>query len=321
MAELGARIEDIELNGPGGYGYPPLMDAIAAHCGVSTDCVVGASGASMANFIAMAALIQPGDEVLVEYPVYDPLPAIARYFGGEIRRFPRGGPIGDVVSRQTRLIVVTNLHNPTCRSLDASALNELARVASSTGARVLVDEVYLECLYERMSSAFHLGPGFVCTSSLTKAYGLGGLRCGWILAAPDLAHRMWRIKDLIDTSASHPAEQLSVLAFRKLAALTARAKAILDGNRRLLSDFLQSCPRIQCDIPEYGTCVFPRIVGGDGDRLFNVLHNRYDTNIVPGRFFEMPDHFRLGIGGDPAVFAEGLRRLHLALDGEGNLEI
>ena len=314
LAELDAHIEDLEINGPGLNGYPPLQEAIAAHCGVPVGCVVAASGTSTANFIAMAALTKPGDEVLIEQPVYDPLLALAHYLGANVRRFPRDRDLRDVVSGRTKVIVVTNLHNPTCQRLTEEQLTDLGGFAKDAGASVLVDEVYLECMYEKRRSAFHLGDDFVCTGSLTKAYGLGGLRCGWIIARPDLAERMWRLKDLIEPSVPHPAEQLSVMAFAKLDRLARRAKAFIDPNRALLVQFLRSCPHIELEVPEYGTCVFPRIMSGGADRLFELLHDRYDTDVVPGRFFEMPGHFRIGLGGDNEVFAAGLQRVNTALE-------
>ena len=313
MADLGTTISNIEINRPSLHGFAPLQQAMATHCRVAEDCVVAASGTSMANFIAMAALITPGDEVLIERPAYEPLLAAAKYFGAAIKRFPREDGPRDVVSGRTRLIVATNLHNPTCAGFEQSELQTLADIARSVGARVLVDEVYLECMYENMSSAFHEGGDVVCTSSLTKAYGLGGLRCGWILAQPDLATRMWHIKDLIDPSAPHPAEQLSVIAFRQLPQLAARAKTLIERNRALLLPFLHSSSQIDLTLPDYGTCVFPRLKSGDGDRLFDLLYDRYDTAVVPGRFFEMADHFRLGIGVENNIFAEGLERLRSAL--------
>jgi len=314
LADLGARLEDIELAGPGSYGFHPLLQAIAAHCGVSSDSVVAASGTSMANFIAMAVLIQPGDEVLIEHPVSEPLLAAARYFAADIKRFPRNADIGDYVSKNTRLIVTTNLHNPTCERIEEQEMRELVRVAGDIGARVLVDEVYLECLYDQRSSAFPEGPHVICTSSLTKAYGLGGLRCGWILAEPDLARRMWQIKDLVDPSAPHPSEKLSVVAFQRLDALGQRAKDLIRRNREMLIQFLTATPELDAAVPEYGTCAFPRLKSGAADRLCELLHDEFDTDVVPGRFFEKPDHFRLGIGGDPNTLAEGLRRLRNTLE-------
>jgi aspartate/methionine/tyrosine aminotransferase len=320
MAELAPRIEDIELTGPGLDGYPPLQAAIAAHCGVPTDSVVAASGTSMANFMVLGALIEPGDEVLVEEPVYEPLLAAAQYFRASIRRVKRRcdayfqlPPLEDVVSHKTKLIIITNLHNPSSAAAPEATLRQYGEVAKSVHAHVLVDEVYLECMYEKTSSAFHYGPEFVVTSSLTKAYGLGGLRCGWVLAEPVLAQRFWRIKDLVDPGAPHPAELLSVIAFKKLNQIGERAKTLLARNRELVREFLRSCDRLDCAVPDFGTCIFPRYKSGDTQRLIDILRDRYDTDVVPGRFFEMPDHFRLGIGVETETLSTGLERLDAAM--------
>jgi aspartate/methionine/tyrosine aminotransferase len=321
MAEFGARIEDVELTGPGLYGYQPLQHLIAAKCGVPAECVVAASGTSMANYLAMAALLQPEDEVLIEEPAYEPLLALARFLGAAVRRFPRPFSSGFLpssdsigISPRTRLIVVTNLHNPSCVLISEPTLRRIGEIARSVGARVLVDEVYLECRYEKTYSAFHLGDEFVVTSSLTKAYGLGGLRCGWVLAQPALVQRMWGIKDLIDPGAPHPAERLSVFAFERLDRIAARAKTLIAANRELLNRFLDSCPHLESIRTEYGTCVFPRLKEGkDVERFLALLRDRYETEVIPGRFFEMPGHFRLGIGGETETFARGLERLDAAL--------
>jgi len=314
LSELETSLEEIEINEPRLGKYDPLHEAVAAHCRVQPECVITTSGTSMANFLAMAVLIQPGDEVLVEYPVYEPLLQLTRYLGAEIKRFPRERGIRDFVSRRTRLVVITNLHNPTCTRVEDAQLNEILELVKDGGPRVLMDEVYLECLYEKVAFTFRYGPEFVSTGSLTKAYGLGGLRCGWILAEPDLIRRTWSLKDLIDPSAAHAAQRLSVVAFRKLDRLATRAKHLLERNRALLREIMPSLDKLEISIPEYGTCVFPRLKKGDPGRFFELLHDRYDTDVVPGSFFEKPDHFRLGLGVDSAVFAEGLNRLRSALD-------
>ena len=173
----------------------------------------------------MAALINPGDEVLIERPTYEPILALAQYLGARVNRFDRKyddefrirpDEIKKQVSKQTRLIVLTNFHNPSGVSTEPSSLSEVGEIAKSVGARVLVDEVYLEMLFQDSpASAFHLGPEFVATSSLTKAYGLSGLRCGWIFAEADLAERMWRLNDLFAATPVHVGERLSVMAFRQ----------------------------------------------------------------------------------------------------------
>lgn len=313
LSELGVKIDDLEINGPTLYGYTPLQEVIAVHCSVPAACVVAASGTSMANFLAMAVLVRRGDEVFIERPAYEPLVAAARYLGADVKRFPRDADPDAVVTPKTKLVVVTNLHNPSCALMDEAQLKRLAERAAAVGAYVLVDEVYLECMYEEKRSAFHYAANIVCTGSLTKAYGLGGLRCGWILAQKDVARRIWEFKDLIDPSAPHPAELLSVIAFRKLDRLARRAKAILDGNRALLAEWVHSCPAVELSVPPYGTCAFPRVKVADTAHFFETLHDRYETDVVPGKFFEAEDHFRMGIGVDPGVFAEGLTRLHAAL--------
>ena len=116
---------------------------------------------------------------------------------------------------------------------------KLAIIARSVGAHVLVDEVYLDAVYENTPrTSFHLGPEFVVTNSLTKVYGLSGLRCGWILAQPDLADKMWRLNDLFGSIPAHPAELLSVIAFQHLDKIRARARTIVEADRAALTTFL-----------------------------------------------------------------------------------
>jgi aspartate/methionine/tyrosine aminotransferase len=154
----------------------------------------------------------------------------------------------------------------------------------------------------------------VVTSSLTKAYGLSGLRCGWVLADPDLARRMWRIDDLFAANPPHVAEQLSAIALDHLPAIAARAKALLETNRQLMNGFLQSRTDLDSDRPGQGMTTFPRLKGGNVDELCSRLRQRYETTVVPGRFFEMPDHFRVAVACPTETLREGLDRLGAALD-------
>lgn len=324
-AELGATVADIDLNGDNSYGYPPLVAALAAHTRVSPESVVTISGGtSMANHLAMAAAIEHGDEVLIEQPTYEPLLALAEYFGAQIKRFPRRAAdhyridvdeLQAQVTARTRLIVLTNLHNPSSALVDEETLRSISEIADRVGARVLVDEVYLEALFEDApASSVHLGPGFIATSSLTKGYGLSGLRCGWILAAPELAQRMRMLHDIFGALAPHPAERLSVLAMTRLPQFIERAKNILETNRAVLNDFFDSREDLQVTRSSFGTTSFPRLMRGNVDELYELLVNKYDTAIVPGKFFESPEHFRLGMCADTAAFAGGVERLGRALD-------
>src|SRR5262249_19041813 len=160
-----------------------------------------AMGTSMANHLAMAALVSPGDEVLIERPAYEPLVALARYLGAHVTRFERPFESGfavdpDIVAAaltpRTKLVVLTNLHNPSGAFTDEATLTRVGEAARSVGARVLVDEAYLDAVFDELArTALRLGPTFVVTGSLTKVYGLSGLRCGWILAETSLARQIW----------------------------------------------------------------------------------------------------------------------------------
>jgi len=279
----------------------------------------------MANHLAMAALIEPGDEVIVEQPTYEPLLATAEYFGARVRRVARRREDGyrldpDAVRRlttpHTRLVVLANLHNPSMALANTEALAAIGSIAEGVGARVLVDEVYLDAVFDETPlSSVHLGPTFVATGSLTKIYGLSGLRCGWILADAALARRMWRLNDLFGNIPAFPAEQLSVVAFDRLPRLHARARALLERNREVLNAFLAGHAEwLDTPLLQFGTTVCPAVRRGDADRLCGTLADRYETSVVPGRFFEMPGHIRIGIGGESAPLAEGLARLGQALE-------
>ena len=324
IAELGATIHDIELSGPSWYGYEPLQQALATKCGVPTENVVAATGTSMANYLAMAAILEPGDEVVVERPAYDPLVSAAAFLGANVKRFVRRfeegfrvdpNEVERAVTNRTRLIVITNMHNPSSVLVDNDTLRQVGEIAQRVGARVLVDEVYLEALFDQSPrSAFHLGPEFVTTGSLTKAYGLSGLRCGWILAEAGLAGRIWRLNDLFGNVPAHPAERLSVIALKNLETVGARARALLKKNRPLLDRFLDSRDDLDTIRPRFGTVVAPRVRRGQVEELCSLLREKYETTVVPGTFFEMPDHIRIGIACDSERLAGGLERLGAALD-------
>jgi aspartate/methionine/tyrosine aminotransferase len=317
MDSLDWSIDDLDLDGASHPRYVPLRERIAKHYGVGVDQVVSADGASMANFLALAALIAPGDEVLIEYPTYEPLLGATSFLGATIRRFERSaadgfrldpGVVRAAMSERTRLIVLTNLHNPSGAVAEEAEL----RAIGGLGARVLIDEVYLDAAQRR--SAVHLGPEFVITNSLTKVYGLSGLRCGWILAEPELAERMWRLNDLFGVNQAHPAERLACIAFDHLDKVIGNTPDMLEGNRASFNAFLAGRSDLDCAPAGHGLTAFPHWAGGDTQRLDDHLRSRHDTAIVPGRWFEMPDHFRLGFAYPTEQFEEALRRLGAGLD-------
>jgi aspartate/methionine/tyrosine aminotransferase len=324
LSELPFDFSRLEINGNNKYGYPPLKQAIARHAGVDPDCVVTAAGTSFANHLAMAALLEPGDEVLIEHPAYPLLVDAALYLGAEVKRFHRREEDGyaidpetirRAITSRTRLIVITNLHNPSSVLTPEPVLRDIVGLARDAGARVLVDEVYLDAVYENTPrTAFHLGPEVVVTSSLTKIYGLSGLRCGWILAEPSLARAMDHLNNIYAAGGVYPGEVLSVAAFENLDSIRDRARRVVEPDRAAVAEFLDRERAVSAPRTQWGTTAFLRLDGGDVESFAARLRDEFQTSIVPGRFFESPDHFRIGMGVNSAMFAEGLRRISQALD-------
>lgn len=320
---LPLEIADLDLDGASHPRFDPLREAIGSRYGVEADRVVTANGTSMATFLAMAALIQPGDEVIFEHPTYEPILSAAKFLGAEIRRVARRSDsafrldidqLEAMATAQTRLIVLTNLHNPSGALTNQDDLKVISAIAKRCGAYVLVDEVYLESAVPARPTSAHLGPRFVVTNSLTKVYGLSGLRCGWIIAEPELAERMWRLNDLFGVNNAHQAEMLSCFAFKHLDKIFAGTADRLARNRALFNDFVAGREDLECMTAEHGITAFPFWTGGDAERLDALLRSKYDTSIVPGRWFDMPERFRIGLGGPTDIVGEGLARIGSALD-------
>jgi aspartate/methionine/tyrosine aminotransferase len=325
LGDIGASVDDLALHGPSTYGYDPLMSAIAARFQVPEACVVmPGGGCSFANHLAMAAIVAPGDEVLIEDPTYELLTSALGYFQANVATFARRPAdnwrldVDAVAARltpATRLVVLTNLHNPSSALTDVATVRAIATQAASVGALLLVDEVYLELMFRDgvARTAFTSEGNIVVTSSLTKAYGLSGLRCGWILAPTALAQKMRRLNDLFGVAPPHIAERLALVALGRLATLRIRANAMLDTNRAAYREILGGHPSLDQVVFDQGTTVFPRLRSGDGGALFQRLGERFETSLVPGRFFGRPEHIRVGLGGDTAMTRTGLERLSAAL--------
>jgi aspartate/methionine/tyrosine aminotransferase len=323
LAELPLTIGDLEIGGTGPYGYKPLMERLAAKAQVPEECLVYTLGASMGNFLALTALVRRGDEVLVERPTYDPLLAILDHLGANVRRFERRadrgfrlglGELERRITPEVRLVILCNLHNPSSALTDDDSMRQVGEMAAKVGARVLVDEVYLEALFDQpWRSAFHLGSNFVVTSSLTKAYGLSGIRCGWVLAEPELVQRMWQLVDFTYGSPVHPAERMAVVALDHLDLIRGRARTLLETNRALVNEFLAGQRELECEPSRYGTIVFPRLKTGSASDFVALLRDQFETSVVPGEFFDQPQHFRIGFCGATETVRSGLERLAAAM--------
>jgi aspartate/methionine/tyrosine aminotransferase len=323
----GAR-EALDLTAPNDDGYAPVVDAIAAHYRVDRARVSCATGCSGANFLVAAALLGAGDDVLIERPTYDPLIGVCRLMGASIHRFDRtfGAGFGldpdavaHAITPQTKLIIITSPHNPSGAAAADEALRAVIQTAEGAGAHVLVDEVYLDAASSARGahgpdhSAARFGGPVIVTASLTKSYGLAGLKSGWAIAPPAIAERLRRTRDLVDNAGSAPSDRLAALAWSLLPQLTARAGRILGGNLERAREFFVGHPQFELAERPWCSVTFPRIAGvSDADAWVQQLLNRHGVAVAPGRFFEAPAHFRISLAGRPAGLDAGLAALSAA---------
>ena len=310
-----------ELTSPHAYGFLPLLEAVAVRYGVKADNVATAIGTSQANHLALAALIEAGDDVLMEWPGYEPLVATARFLGASLRFFDRApeggfkvdaGAVGKLITPETRAIVLTNPHNPSGAFTDDDTLRTIGAAAALVQARVLVDEAYLDVV-PGSRSCVHLGRNFVATGSLTKCYGLSGLRCGWVLSDAQTTSRIWRLYDLFEASRVYWAERMSAHLFPHLEPLLERTRGLVERNRAALHALYDRSPDVDGIRDGQGTIAFARLKRGSVEQLCKLLHEHYEVAVVPGHFFGRDDHFRVGLARDPETFAEGLERIEAAL--------
>ncbi len=241
-------------------------------------------------------------------PAWSASSAVSRTAGGST---PTGshGPL----TPRTRVLVISSPHNPSGVLASSDDLSAIGRLADRHGLAVLVDEVYLDLSPGGHPPAATLSPAFVSTSSLTKAYGLASLRCGWSLASPEVTEKIRRARDVVDVWSAMPADRLSAVAFENLDRLGERARRLFDANARAVRDFLGRRPDLQCAASD-ATIAFPRFADGRDAAPFadGLLRDR-GVAVVPGAFFDSPAHFRISFGGATDALEQGLRAIEECL--------
>lgn len=324
LAQLAPDLSRIADVGPG-YGSPVVKERISRRYGVPEDHILPVLGTSLGIFLAMAALLEPGDEALVERPAYEPLFKVPLSLGIPVHRFERGleerfevdpERVRRAMTPKTRVVALSDLHNPSGRALTADVRHALVDLAAERGATLLVDEVYRDFLgADPPETIYRPGAPVVVVSSLTKVYGMGGLRAGWIFAAPETIDRAAGIVDLLHVNDPYPLIPFIEGAFdradefRRTAIETARA------GQAILAAWINERPELRWSPPDAGLTAFPRLPEGlTGSRVSETLKREEGTLVVPGRFFEDDRHIRIGVPAGPEVVREGLERLGRVLD-------
>jgi hypothetical protein len=305
-----------------------LRAAIATYNAVPVEETVAALGTTHALWLAYGSLTNPGDEILVEDPAYEPLIAIALGLGLRVRRFTRPesanfsfdpASIARAMSPKTRAVVLTNLHNPSGTRATDDDLRAAARAADLHGALLVVDEVYApfdELVDERgvfARSARRLAPNVVAVSSLTKCYGLGHERIGWLLGPAEIVKRAEDI--LIATSGMFPVchARQALRAFRHISQLAERSRGILARKRDYVARWALD-HGWGWSAPAEGLFGFASIAGrGDLTELIEEAARVRGVLVTPGAFFGAPGGFRVAWSASEEDVVAGLQHLEESL--------
>lgn len=310
-------------------GTIPLRAAIAAlYPGATPDHVQVTNGGSEANYITTWNLVEPGDEVVLMVPNYMQTWGLARAFGGTVTTWPlamTGSPArwtvdGDalerLVSSRTKLIIICNPNNPTGARIEASDLDRIAAAASRHGSWVLSDEIYRGAELDGRETASMWGryDRAIVTSGLSKAYGLPGLRIGWIVGPAPLVASLWSYHDYTTISPGALSDALARRALepRRRAQLLARTRLILNANFPIIAEWLDSHGGLfSYAAPAAGAIVYVQYRHRiNSTELVNQLREQKSVLIVPGDHFGMDGYLRIGFGDETTYLREGLNRLH-----------
>ena len=322
LEELGVDVSDLPLSGGNDYGYAPLKEWLAAKFGVTSDRIALAQGASGANFAVIASLVGSGDQVVLETPVYQPLTSVvevaslvpAKFFSrpaGENYRIDPDRPFE--THPAPRLIVTTNLHNPSGIYEHPDTFLRIADKAASCGGWLLVDEIFLPFLAGReWQSVAASHDRIVATGSLTKAWGLSGLRMGWIVGPREIIYKAQRLLDYTQgvQSVFNEALALRLLETGVADKLLSKARERAEENRMFVSDWLRQWGKISFVEPDGGVVLFARhSEGSNTDEFCQSLLENHRILITPGRFFRDPSGFRIGFTAPRVQVEEWLGRL------------
>jgi hypothetical protein len=313
---------------------PALERRLAELFGTDPARVLVTLGASGAMHLAALRWFRPGTRVAVEVPSYEALRALPKLCGAELRPFPRRLEEGwDADPERVRAalgrgpasgqgpghVLVTNLHNPTGAMLTSGRMLELAGVAAEAGGVLVSNEAYMEFVpNERRVHAFAMAPNAVSIGCLTKTYGLGALRIGWMILGEELAEQRAQLTDLAYLTWGDPPTstvRAALFALDHLPELCAPLRRVERECRPAFERWLRGTQGVQATVPEFGVMSFPRVEGVDDTvALAEFLTAEHRVDVVPGEFFGQAGHIRVCCGLPGETLVEGLERLTAGID-------
>jgi aspartate/methionine/tyrosine aminotransferase len=322
--ELGLALDDVALSASDD-GVPGLRELLAKRYGCGPSNLLVTSGATQGIYLAFAALLDAGDRVLLESPRYEPLARAAEERGAELhtleRRFDRGFQVEleeleRSIGRNTRAIALTNLHNPSGAATSAEKLQQIGQLAREHGATVVASEVYLDGAFAPgLKPAATLGPNLISIGSLSKVYGLGGLRIGWMVGPEDVVAKARLALDYLVCDLPAPSESIALLALRKAAEIEERCRSIAKKNVAVIGEWVKKRDDLAWSEPAGGTvCLVKLPTGLDAQELGTLLREKHSTLVVPGDFFGLRGFIRISAGMDEELLRQGLKNVGKGID-------
>jgi hypothetical protein len=306
-------------------GTPGLRERIAAfYPGAVLDQITATAGSTEANYLLIWSLIEKGDEVVFEMPNYMQMWGLLRGYGADVKTFrlleerawaPDLEALDRAVTRKTKLIVLTNPNNPTGAILTEDEMDAIVRIAARGGAWILADEVYqgAERAGRRTPSFWGRYDRVICVNGLSKAYGLPGLRIGWIAAPLDLIRSVWPYHDYTTISPSILSDKLATIALSPdhLPTIQARTHALLNRNYPILEDWLTRHADLFSYVPpRAGAIAWARYAMDIGSTaLVERIIREKSVFLVPGDLFDMGRYLRIGYGPEESRLRAALARL------------
>ena len=306
------------------YGRPAgadgLRESIAEMHGVSAECVQVMTGASEALVVLMWLAAEPGANVILPRPGYEPFSALPESLGIETRFYGIRNEnnfaidveeIMRLADARTKLILVNSPHNPTGATISDAEMERLHEFTSAHGIQLVSDEVYHPIYHRRETQSASRLPQATVIHDFSKAFSLAGVRIGWIIEHDrNRRQRYWNARTHFSISNNSPGEMLAEIAMRRRDVVLAKTQETATRNLEHLDRFMAG----QRDIlgwirPQGGMTAFPWLVSGKDARPFCLAAAEQGILLAPGDCFGFPSHFRLGFAAAGGKFPLALERL------------
>jgi len=329
FSDLGVDLDGLPLRYGHHEGSPELRALIAEdYNGLTPEQIVVTNGAAEALFDLAASLLNPGDHVIVEHPNYPSNYEVPRSLGCKVDLLPLRfennfkpdlDELRELVTPQTKLISLTHPNNPTGSMISKRDLEQLLDIVESHNYYLIFDETYRELSFNnKLPTAASLSSRAISVSTMSKAYGLPGIRIGWIATKDkSILEAVLATREQVSICNSAIGEAVATSVLQKKDKFLTNARQHAAKNLQLVIAWMEAQENLEWVKPEAGVVCFPRIkqdILPDPEELYRSLAEEYETFIIPGRCFEMDNrYFRIGYGGRSEELSAGLKNVETAL--------